>query len=145
MIDALERRGLEFEDFLQMPARFVDVRVAEHQKRARLRVRHKIQRRFEEGDACAFGADQCLRDVEFVLRQQRVEVVTRDSPAKLWESIANIVGVTVANCFQLRVDFAAPTARGDDRFQLFWGRFADAKSRPVVCQDFQLMCIVRHA
>ena len=55
------------------PAR-VDVRVAEDQQRARLRVGHQVQRRFQDGDQRALRADQGPGDVEAVLRQQRVRL-----------------------------------------------------------------------
>ena len=98
-----EADRLELEDLRHVVAGGVDVRVAEHEQRARLRARSSRSIvGLQNGDAGAFGADQRARDVEAVLGQQFVEVVARHAARDLREPRADQVGVAVAQLLSAR-------------------------------------------
>ena len=69
IVDAFEPDRFAREDFGDVIARGVDVRITEHQERAGGRTVDEANARAENDNARALGADQRTRDVESVLRQ----------------------------------------------------------------------------
>src|SRR5205085_2021423 len=109
MIDSFQSGRIEFQDLQQMLGAAENVRITEHQQRARLGLRDEVYGRLHDCDQRALAADQGAGDVEVVFGQQLVEVVPRYASSQLWIAGAYFVGVAVAQRFHRRVNFASPS------------------------------------
>jgi len=70
-----------------------NIGVGDHKKHARWRTFDEAAGGFEDGDARAFGADQCAGDVKAVFGEQIVEVVSGDATRNVGEASADEFGV----------------------------------------------------
>ena len=141
-VDALEADRAGRCDLLDRVGRQEDVRESQDEERPAWRAGDQPGRRFENGDAGAFGADQRPRDVEAVLRQQEVEVVARHSPRNPRELRAHGIAVPVADRRQARVDLTDPPALADARLEQRRWRRAHAHAQPVVGENVEFVDVV---
>ncbi len=54
----------------------------------------------------------------------------------------DMIGVAVANVFQLRIDFPAPAALGNNGMELFLAGLANRHPQAIICEDIQLLDII---
>src|SRR5690349_10481335 len=129
-------------DVRNMIAGTIDVGIAQYDETTDRRTRHEAYGRFQDGDAGALRTDQCLRDVESVLRQQRRQVVAGHTAGNFWKVRANLVAVAISQRPQAAIDLCPPTALGKDVPILRLVRWPNAQTKTVIGQDFQRLDIV---
>src|SRR5690349_19333248 len=98
------------EDARHGVARLEDVRKAEHRERPAGRAPHQLDRRLEDSDARPFAPDQRARDIEAVLGEQVVEVITGDAAWNVRVAGAHEVAIAPPQRVETAVDLAAPAA-----------------------------------
>ncbi len=103
---------------------------------------HEPALRLEHDHARAFAADQRLRDVEAVLRQERVEVVAGNAARDLRVLRSDLIRETIAQRLEPRIDLAAPPAPSNDRLELVVAGRPNAHAHAVVREDLQLVDVV---
>ena len=96
IVQPFKADGLVFKNLCDVIAGGVNVRVAQHQQRARRRAVNQAHSRFENRHAGAFAANQRAGDMKAFLRQQPRQVVTRHAARNVGEARANQVAVAVA-------------------------------------------------
>ena len=137
VVDAFEADRMVSEDVGHVIGRAEHVGIAEHEQRAPRRAVDEAHRRTEDRDARAFGSDERTRDIEAVLGQQLVEVVAGHAPRNLRVTLADLVGVTVDQRCQPRVDLAAPATLADDALQFVVAGAPDRHAHAVVGQHVE--------
>ena len=107
-----------------------------------LRALLELASRFEDGDAGAFRAYQGAGDVKAVFRQQLIEVVAGDAARNVRKALADGIRVGVANPRQAGIDFAPPSAGGDDAAQLLLGRCPDGETGAVIEKNVERLDVI---
>ena len=105
---------------------------------------HQLQPRPQHGHQRAFRADQRPGDVEAPFRQQAVQVVAGHAPRDVQVVGADLIGVRVAQCPQLRVDLGRPATGALDPVVLLVAGRPDPHPGAVVEQHLQLHDVVDH-
>ena len=106
------------------------IRKAQHQQHAIRRARHESNRRLDDRHAGALRADQGSGDVETVLGKSSLSGKPGDAPRNLRKARSDLIGVFVAQRFELRVDLAATAAGIDDLREFVVGRGPTRIRRP---------------
>src|SRR5260370_14139848 len=97
----------------------------------------QLARRVENGDAGTFAANQREGDVEAVLRQQLVQVVTEHTTRNIEEARADEIGVCVTQPSQAGVDLSATSACSNYGDQLLFAGATHAHAGSVVEKDVE--------
>jgi hypothetical protein len=122
VVDGFEAdRPEAVDDLLRVRSRLADVGVRNHHEGAVEQRRRQQQRRLQRGGAGALGSDERPGDVEPLLGEQLVEVVTRYAARErgdVGEPGTDRVGVAVAQVSELGVDLTLAAAGGDDPRQI---------------------------
>ncbi len=103
---------------------------------------HETRSHRQRHHAGALGTDQGPGDVEAVLRQQLLEIEARHAPANLRELRPDRVSVTVAQRFQLRIDFTLAPALSDNRLELTLRSRPHPHAQTVVGQNLQRLDVL---
>src|SRR5690606_38440006 len=97
---------------------FVDAGVAKDEEHARPGAGDEGERGVEDRDARPLRTDERAGDVESVLGEEGGEVVAGNGSKQARESLADPVGVAVAEAHQCRVDLGAPAPLGENSLKL---------------------------
>src|SRR6476469_3881039 len=95
---------------------------------------NKRRLRLERQSAGPFGADERSRNIEAVLGQQLIQVVTRDTPSNWRKPSADVIRVPITQVSQPAVDLTLAASRRDDLFQLRFAGPTHPKSGTIVGQ-----------
>ena len=117
IVEAFEADGLVRHDFGNVIGALINVGIGDDQQHALGRAFDQAARGFENGDAGAFGADQCASDMEAVFGQEVVQVVSGDAAGDVGETLADQIAVGGGDGLQLGVDFGAASAGSEDAFE----------------------------
>ncbi len=142
VVDPFERGGAIGHDLGHVITGRVDIRIAEHQERARGRTVDEPHRGLQDHHAAAFGAHQGARDVEAVLGQELIEGIARDPARDLRDALPYWICVAVAQLLQPLVDLPAPTAFRDDAVELLVGGCPDARTQPIIGEDLEFLDVI---
>src|SRR5699024_9180285 len=91
-----------------------DVLVAEHHHRLMARDRYQLQFGAQNGDEGPLASDERLGQVESLLRQEGVQVVSGDPPGDVREVVAHALGMAVDELTQSPVDLGPSSSVLDD-------------------------------
>src|SRR5713226_2695241 len=97
-----------------------NVRVTEPDQRPVLWAVNQLQLCFQNDRASSFRSDQRSRNVETALRQQLIEVVTRNAPRNFRKSRPDQSRVLLLDALQLTVNLSATTTLTDHAFQFYF-------------------------
>src|SRR5271167_1069943 len=98
--------------------------------------------RFQNRDAGPFSSDQRSRDVESILRQKLIKVVSRDTAWYFWKSFAHPGGVFITQTPETFVDLAPAAALRDDRSQFHLVGTPHAHARSIVEENVEFLDII---
>ncbi len=115
---------------------------SQHRQHAKRRARRQVQRRRQHRRAGSFATHQRPRHVESVLRQQLIEVVSRNPPRNARKPRSHQVRIAVANVLEPRVDLALPAAAANNAFQFLRARAPHGHARAVVEHDVEALHVV---
>jgi hypothetical protein len=97
----------------------------------------ELKRGAEDDGTGAFAADEGSCEVEVVFREKLVEIVAGDAAGNLGEPGADLIGVGVADLFEVGVDFACAASGLDVGFEFGFGRVADRHAGAVVKEEVE--------
>src|SRR5439155_26740688 len=132
VVDAFKANWSVFADFGDVIARLVNVRIAEHQQRARSWIVNQLEGRFENDHAGAFGSNQRARDVESIFGKQFVQIISGNTTRNFWKMLPDQLGVFVAKSEKFCIGLRAPVVARTDLRKLSIVRFSDAHDGAVV-------------
>src|ERR1051326_5049236 len=89
VVDPFHANRLRGEDIGDVIGGAVHVRVSEDDERSCRRTLDESHGRLEDRDTGSFAANECAGDVEAILGEQLIEIITRDAARNLWEPRAN--------------------------------------------------------
>lgn len=92
---------------------------------------HQAHRGFKHGDAGAFRADQCLRHIKAVLRQQALKIVAGHAPGDFGITRLNEVRVFVTKVFELLMNVPTTSSRRDQSRHFVLARLADGQAENI--------------
>ena len=125
--------------------RLEDVVEAKHQQGPAGRAGHEPNRRLQDRDARALGADERTGNVEAVLRQQRRQGEAGDQPRQLREALADQLLVPIPEGAEGAVDVAPRARLRAEPCQLVVRGPADRQTQPVVGEHVERLDVVARA
>src|SRR5450830_24332 len=106
------------------------------------RVLYKARFGTQHRDACSFDPHQGSGNVESVLGQQLIQVVTGDPALELWKTLADFIFITFDQGPKGSDDLSPLTAGLHMFLVSRFVRWPYPESRPVVRQDFQALYVL---
>ena len=108
VVKAFEANGFVLHNLRDVIGALINVGTADDQQHARRRTLDQAAGGFKNGDAGAFGTDECAGDVKAIFREQIVEVVSGDAARNIGELLANLIAVFVGDVlWRAPVDISA--------------------------------------
>src|SRR6266480_864861 len=125
-----------------MVAASVNVWIAEHEQRACRRTFDQARCCLEYSNTRTFGSNQCSSYIKAIFWQQLIQVVARDAARNFWETLANEVGVFIAQVFEPGINLAASSPLFDDALKFFVADLAHSQAETIVCKNVQLFNVI---
>src|SRR3989440_966444 len=125
-----------------MVAANVNVWIAEHEQRACRRTFDQARCCLEYSNTRTFSSNQRSSYIKAIFWQQLIQVVARDAAGNFWETLANEVGVLIAEVFEPGINLAASPSPFDDALEFFVAGLAHSQAETIVCENVQLFNVI---
>src|SRR5436305_13845935 len=113
----------------------VNVWIAEHKQRACRGTFDQARCCLEYSDTRTFSTNQCSSYIKAIFWQQLIQIVARDTAGNFWETLANEVGVLIAQVFEQGINLAALSPLFDDALEFFVTGLAHSQAETIVCEN----------